>query len=75
MLSIDLLTMWLQQLELSRIFWSAFLHADETHIFYNMSSLLWKVCDILTILQVSMSHDAFFLFQPEKACMLATDTS
>ena len=32
-----------QQLELSRILWSAFLHADETHIFYNMSSLLWKV--------------------------------
>lgn len=38
-----LLTMWLQQLELSRVLWSAFLHADETHIFYNMSSLLWKV--------------------------------
>ena len=32
-----------QQFELSRILWSAFLHADETHIFYNMSSLLWKV--------------------------------
>lgn len=32
----------LEQLELSRILWSAFLHADETHIFYNMSSLLWK---------------------------------
>ncbi len=32
-----------QQLELSRVLWSAFLHADETHIFYNMSSLLWKV--------------------------------
>ncbi|DBA73261.1 hypothetical protein WJX77_008868 [Trebouxia sp. C0004] len=32
----------LEQLEVSRILWSAFLHADETHIFYNMSSLLWK---------------------------------
>lgn len=31
-----------EHLELSRILWSAFLHADETHIFYNMSSLLWK---------------------------------
>ena len=26
-----------------RLFWSAFLHADEMHLFYNMSSLLWKV--------------------------------
>ncbi|KAL3146812.1 hypothetical protein ABBQ38_014789 [Trebouxia sp. C0009 RCD-2024] len=31
-----------EHLELSRILWSAFLHADESHIFYNMSSLLWK---------------------------------
>lgn len=27
----------------TRLIWSAFLHADEVHLFYNMSSLLWKV--------------------------------
>lgn len=25
-----------------RLFWSAFLHADDVHLLYNMSSLLWK---------------------------------
>ena len=71
--SIDLLTMWLQQLELSRMFWSAFLHADETHIFYNMSSLLWKVCELFfTILQVSKSNYCFLPFLLKKAGMLAT---
>lgn len=33
----------LQGLHFSRLLWSAFLHADEMHLFYNMSSLLWKV--------------------------------
>lgn len=33
----------MQQLDISRLLWSAFLHADELHIFYNMSSFLWKV--------------------------------
>ena len=33
----------LQGLQFSRLLWSAFLHADEMHLFYNMSSLLWKV--------------------------------
>ncbi|KAK9819551.1 hypothetical protein WJX74_010895 [Apatococcus lobatus] len=31
-----------KQLDISRLLWSAFLHADELHIFYNMSSFLWK---------------------------------
>ena len=35
--------MGMQQLDISRLLWSAFLHADELHIFYNMSSFLWKV--------------------------------
>lgn len=26
----------------SRLFWSAWIHADEYHLYYNMSSLLWK---------------------------------
>ncbi|CAL8464708.1 g4243 [Coccomyxa elongata] len=26
----------------TRLLWSAFLHADDIHLFYNMSSLLWK---------------------------------
>lgn len=29
--------------EWGRFFWSPWLHADELHLFYNMSSLLWKV--------------------------------
>ena len=28
-----------------RLFWSAFLHADEHHLYYNMASFLWKVSD------------------------------
>ncbi|GAX82456.1 hypothetical protein CEUSTIGMA_g9883.t1 [Chlamydomonas eustigma] len=28
--------------EWGRLFWSAFLHADEHHLYYNMASLLWK---------------------------------
>lgn len=28
--------------EWHRLLWSAFLHADETHLYYNMSSFLWK---------------------------------
>jgi membrane associated rhomboid family serine protease len=34
-----------QERQWPRLFWSAFLHADEMHLFYNMSSLLWKVDD------------------------------
>ncbi|KAI8465161.1 MAG: hypothetical protein J3K34DRAFT_461543 [Monoraphidium minutum] len=26
----------------SRLFWSAWMHADEYHLYYNLSSLLWK---------------------------------
>ena len=33
----------LQDKQWPRLFWSAFLHADEMHLFYNLSSLLWKV--------------------------------
>ena len=33
----------LQLWEWHRLLWSAFLHADETHLYYNMSSFLWKV--------------------------------
>ena len=32
--------------EWHRLLWSAFLHADETHLYYNMSSFLWKVKDL-----------------------------
>eukprot|EP00891_Asterochloris_glomerata_P009395 jgi/Astpho2/9395/Aster-01660 len=32
----------LQLREWHRLLWSAFLHADETHLYYNMSSFLWK---------------------------------
>ncbi|CAL5224585.1 g7292 [Coccomyxa viridis] len=35
-----------QGLQFSRLLWSAFLHADEMHLFYNMSSLLWKGCQL-----------------------------
>lgn len=31
--------------EWGRFFWAPWLHADEMHLFYNMSSLLWKVGD------------------------------
>jgi hypothetical protein len=26
-----------------RLFWSPFLHGDNMHLYFNMSSLLWKV--------------------------------
>ena len=32
-----------QGLELGRLLTSAFLHISEMHLFYNCSSLLWKV--------------------------------
>ncbi|KAK9804862.1 hypothetical protein WJX72_008960 [[Myrmecia] bisecta] len=38
----------LEGLQVSRLFWSVFLHADETHLFYNMSSLLWKGAQLET---------------------------
>jgi membrane associated rhomboid family serine protease len=33
-----------------RLFWSALLHADEWHLYYNMSSLLWKGLQLETSL-------------------------
>ena len=38
----------LQDKQWPRLFWSAFLHADEMHLLYNMSSLLWKARRSLT---------------------------
>lgn len=64
----------MQQLELSRILWSAFLHADETHMFYNMSSLLWKVCSILHTIQKttaagnSLTHYVVASHSPQVQC-------
>ena len=36
-------TVLLQSWQWWRLLWSPVLHADEMHLFYNMSSLLWKV--------------------------------
>lgn len=36
----------LQLQEWHRLLWSAFLHADESHLYYNMSSFLWKVGEL-----------------------------
>ena len=33
----------MQGLEIERLLFSAFIHADEMHVGYNMSSFLWKV--------------------------------
>ena len=45
-----------QELQFSRLLWSAFLHADEMHLFYNMSSLLWKVgLQCMLLLRVCMT--------------------
>ena len=33
----------MQGLEFERLLFSAFIHADEMHVGYNMSSFLWKV--------------------------------
>ena len=42
----------LQDKQWPRLFWSAFLHADEMHLFYNMSSLLWKAWRSLKTLPI-----------------------
>ena len=43
----------LQGGQIARLLWSAMLHASELHIFYNMSSLLWKVSTCPCFLSLS----------------------